>query len=244
MMRSCRGLILLAILMLGLNMLPACAQTAKDAKTSDTVTMDMRDIDIRAAIEALFRNSGKNFAVDANVEGVIPSVSFKDVPFDIALKNLLKSSGLIYRVDHNVYIISKRPETAQTTFETPPTEVPVADTEESTVRIEKVTLNYSSPREILDMMSNSSRGYGGGYGMGNGSNYGGGYGGGYGGMNGGGYGGFGGMNGGFGGGYGGFGGSNGGYNRGYGGYGSGGYSGGWNQSGIIGGSGRSHHRSW
>lgn len=228
MMRSSNSPIILVILLFALNMLPACAQTTKDTKLSEAVTMDMKDINIQTAIEAMFRNSGRNFAVDPNVEGMIPSVSFKDVPFDIALKNLLKSSGLIYRIDHNVYIISKRPETTLLMGEGPALEpTPDTEVEESTVRVEKITLNYASPREILDLMTNSSRDYGGSYGMGFG---------GYGGGNGGGYGG---------GGYGGLGGSS----RGFGGYGGGynqGNYGNYNQTSIYGGSGRSNgrYRSW
>ena len=136
-----------------------------------TVSLDLKDVEVRTAIEALFRNSGKNFAIDANVDGTIPSVSFKDVSFDTALKTLTKSNGLVYRVDSSVYIISKRPETTPVVASTgsgassQDTDASGTTTEPET-QIEKIQLNYSSPTEMLAMLSGNGHDYGnyGGYG--------------------------------------------------------------------------------
>jgi hypothetical protein len=165
---------------------PALAEEKTYAvAASDNVTLELKDLDVRSAIQALFRNSGKNFAIDPNASGRIPALSFKDVPFDKALSSLLKSVGLIHRYDGNIYIISKKiestppPEVAYTPGTLPEVEQPVAEE----VVIDKVPLNYSSATEILAAMSgDSGRGYGGfsGYGGGMGG-YGGGMGG-YGGM--------------------------------------------------------------
>lgn len=215
------------------------------APAKDAVNLDMRDIDIRAAIEALFRGTGKNFAIDPNVSGTVSSVQFKDVSFEVALRNLTKTAGLVYRVDNasNIYIISKKPETQPRpetgiTAMTPVSTYIDAPTEKE-VKIEKVPLNYTSASEILAMLGSGGREYGGFTGYGGYGNQGyGGYGnqgyGGYGGYGSrsygnqgyGGYGGYGNNYGGYGGygNYGGYGTSNsyrGGYG-GYGGYGTGG----------------------
>mgnify|MGYP005837156779 FL=1 len=218
------------------------------------VSLDLKDVDVKAAIDALFRGTGRNFSLAQGIEGTIPSLSFKDVPFSQALKNLMKSAGLVYRVENGIYTITKKPETT-TTYDpnaaglaaaTDATAVETTTTSEAV--IEKITLNNSSPREMLDLMKGGGQGgqggYGGGYG-GYGGGYGG-YGGGYGGY-GGGYGGYGGGYGGYGGGYGGYGGSSyGGYGGGYGSYGgSRSYGGSYGGYGSYGGSyGGGGYRRW
>ncbi|MCE5313521.1 MAG: hypothetical protein ABFD49_01955 [Armatimonadota bacterium] len=160
-------------------------ETTNKANTSESISLDLKNIDVKSAIEAMFRNAGKNFSMDQNVEGIIPLVSFTDVPFDTALKSLTKSAGLVFRIDHDIYLISKKPEvdkaaSVYTSSPPPPPEVE-APKSSSDVVIDKVPLNYSSPSEILAIMSGSTQ-YGA---LGNGY-------GGYGGF-GGGYGGYGGM---------------------------------------------------
>jgi type II secretory pathway component GspD/PulD (secretin) len=137
-------------------------------KSDDNISLNLKDIDIRSAIEAMFRNSGKNFALDPSVAGLnVPAVSFTDVPFDTALKSLTRSMGLVYRIDQNIYIISKKPETTLAAY-TPSLE-PTPEIEPLTsspdVIIDKVPLNYSSATEILAIMSgNTNNGFGNGYG--------------------------------------------------------------------------------
>jgi hypothetical protein len=233
----------------------ALAPTAWAANGDEpTINLDLKDVDVRAAIEALFKNTGRNYAIDAEVQGVIPSVSFKDVPFEQALRNLLKTAGLVYRVDGNIYYISKKPPasispTSGLTSVTADVGATVDTTTAEETVIEKVPLSNTGATEILSMMGGSSTGTGyggyGGYGgmMGGYGGMMGGYGG-YGGMMGG-YGGYGGMMGSYGGGYGrsgygGYGGYGGGFGGSYGGYG-GGYSG---YGGYSGGYGGSSYRRW
>jgi hypothetical protein len=219
----------------------AVASVAYAAEANNQpVNLDLKDVDAGAAIEALFKNTGRNFAIDQDARGVVvPSLSFKDVPFDQALRSLIKTAGLVFRVDGDIYLISKKPAiTANPTgpYAAVSTDVAVVDTttaKETT--IQKVPLSNTGASEILSLMGGGGSG-GGGYGGGGMGMMGGGYGG----MSGGGYGGggYGGMSGGYGGmsgggGYGGYGGSSGGYggyggsSGGYGGYGgsSGGYGG-------------------
>ncbi len=235
--------IVCAVLSVGIAAPVLAAQTAQP---SPNVNIELKDTDVKSAIEALFRGTGKNYAIDANVTGTISALSIKDVSFDAALRSLTKSSGLVFRQDSGVYIISMRPDTTQLMStsapnalpETPAVEEPVA----SEIRIEKVPLSNCSASEILAILrgNNNNSGYG-GYGSGYGGGYGG-YGGGYGSSYGSSYGsGYGSGYGSYGGGYGsGYGSS--GYNRGYGNssYGSGYSSYGSNRSGYN----NSSYRSW
>jgi len=220
-MRASRGwLMFLSVLMVLTSGMAVLAATG----VADTITLELKDVEVRSAVEALFRNSGKNFSIDQNVQGNVSSLSFKDVPFETALKNLTKSTGLVYRVDAGVYIISKRPDIPATmTSAYGGMSVPVAEyvdptTPASELTIEKIPLNYTSASEILAVMSGSGRDFASMYGqMGLGGRYQGNgqYGGGYGQYGGGGYspygGGYGGGNsnyGGYGGGYSPYGGGN------------------------------------
>jgi hypothetical protein len=148
----------------GLAAAPARSATA----SSPNVNLEMKDVDIRSAVEALFRNAGKNYTIDQDVTGTVSSLSIKDVPFDAALKNLTKSVGLIFRVDNNgeIYHISKRPEVSGrdgiggSPMPAPPIEPPV---EADDTIIEKIPLNYTSATEILAMLGSggtTARDYG------------------------------------------------------------------------------------
>lgn len=147
-----------AILMVLMSM-AACGAALAQAVADDEqkVTIELKDVDVRSAIEALFRGRGKNFAVDNNVSGTIPALSFRDVPFDTALKQLTRSAGLAYRMDSDsgIYIISKRPETPANTG-APVTPPPVAEylepTTERETKIEKIPLNYTSATEMLTLL--------------------------------------------------------------------------------------------
>lgn len=205
---------------------------AADAAQTN-VNLDLKDTDVKAAIEALFRGTGKNYSIDSSVSGTVSALSIKDVPFETALRSLTKSAGLVYRQDGGVYLISVKPDTSSLIAASMPvSELPSVDatTDEPEIKIEKIPLNNVSANEILSILggADSNRAYG-GYGMG-GWNYGMGMGGrysGYGGGYGGGYGSYGGYGGGYGSNYGGYGSrSYGGYGGNYGSYGSnyGGYN--------------------
>ncbi|MGQ9454967.1 MAG: hypothetical protein ACUVRS_04940 [Armatimonadota bacterium] len=140
---------------------------AKPTEKQHLINLELKDIDIRSAIEALFKNSGKNYAIDSNVLGIVPSVSFKDVEFETALRNLCKTAGLVYRVDNTggseVYIISRKPEQPVTPITTNPstTVEVVEETIEREVVIEKVPLTHMSASEMLAILGGAGREYGG-----------------------------------------------------------------------------------
>jgi len=166
------------------------------AEDNSTVSLELKDADVKSAIESLFRGRGRNYSITQEVSGVVPSLSISGVSFDQALKSLLKSSGLVYRVESSVYIISKKPDVSATALvdatATAATDTAATDTT-TTVEtiIDKIPLSNTGASEILSIMkgetnnSYGSGGYGnsGGYGgssyggYGGGSGYGGGYGG-------------------------------------------------------------------
>jgi hypothetical protein len=195
-------------------------------------------------LKQLFDSVGVSYTLDPNVQGTV-TVSLTDVPFTVALDNILRPLNLTYRVENGVYFVTVRQ----------PEETPLAPNIDTTtpdegVRLnlpEKVQLNYASPTLIAallggtlisyaqyELQSGSMGGFGGFGGLGGGFGGFGGLGGGFGGFGGlgGGFGGFGGFGGGgLGGGFGGFGGG------GFGGFGGGGFRGGGFGGGGFGGGG-------
>lgn len=136
------------------------------SSSNNSVSIDLKDVDVRSALEILFKNTGKNFTIDQDVSGVIPSISFKDVPFDLALKNIARTSGLTYRIDKDIYLISKRQEAATPAVD--PNTIPQSaiqdEPETQDSEIEKIQLNFSSATDVLNAMNgntnNNSNGYG------------------------------------------------------------------------------------
>jgi len=222
---------------------PLLAQQGGDP-TQRRVTVKYDQADVRFVLKQLFDSVGVSYTLDPNVQGTV-TVSLTDVPFTVALDNILRPLNLTYRVENGVYFVTVRqPEEAPLTPNVDTT------TPEEGVRLnlpEKIQLNYASPTLIAALLGGSLIGYaqyelqsgGGGFGgfggLGGGFGGFGGLGGGFGGL-GGGFGGFGGF-GGLGGGFGGLGGGFGGFGSGFGGFGGGGFRGGGFGGGGFGGGG-------
>ena len=206
---------------------PLLAQQQGGDPTQRRVTVKYDQADVRFVLKQLFDSVGVSYTLDPNVQGTV-TVSLTDVPFTVALDNILRPLNLTYRVENGVYFVTVRQ----------PEEAPLAPnvdttTPEEGVRLnlpEKIQLNYASPTLIAALLGGSLIGYaqyelqsgGGGFG-------------GFGGL-GGGFGGFGGLGGGFGG-FGGLGGGFGGFGSGFGGFGGGGFRGGGFGGGGFGGGG-------
>lgn len=175
-MRELRLRMLCSAVLAAVLMIPISGAAFAQQTAQPNVNLDLKDTDVKSAIEALFRGTGKNYSIDSNVTGTISALSIKDVPFETALKSLTKSAGLVYRQDGGVYLVSVRPDTSNLVAASSPIpEAPYIDatTDEPEIKIEKIPLNNVSATEILSILNNSdtNRGYG-GYGMGGwGSNY-------------------------------------------------------------------------
>jgi hypothetical protein len=214
------------------------------------ITLDLKGVPFRMAVEALFEKTGLQYAVEPAMPNIPLTLSLRDVDFTTALRTVTRLGGGTYRKEGPIYILGPRiaqPPATEPTAETLAPETPAAP-EAATQTWEKIpvlfnsyaVMAYAFGGQILpteeQVLAGRSSGYGDGYGGGRGgyggNSLGGLGGGGLGGLGGGGYGnlgGYGGGYGGLGGGMGGYGGGMGGYGGGLGGYGGGlgGYGGGY-----------------
>ena len=198
------------------------------------ISVNVKDIPIKSAIDLIFSGSGTQYVVEPNVPNVPVTLNIQGKPMEQILRILIRSAasqipGLTQKREGDVYIIGIRPPAPEPTNTT---EEPAPEDQStlSDVTWEKIPIQFNSyllmavafGGTILPTEDQLQGGGGGGGGFGGG---GGGFGGGGGGLGGGGFGGGGGLGGGgFGGGGGGLGG--GGFGGGGGGFGGGGFGGG------------------
>ena len=84
---------LAAVLGLALMGAPAQAQEA-GAGGEKKVTLNLRDIPLRSAIDLLFQGSGLQYAVEQQVPNVPVTLNVKDLSVDAALRLLIRLSGV------------------------------------------------------------------------------------------------------------------------------------------------------
>jgi hypothetical protein len=134
---------------------PLLAQQGGDP-SQRRVTVKYDQADVRFVLKQLFDSVGVSYTLDPNVQGTV-TVSLTDVPFTVALDNILRPLNLTYRVENGVYFVTVRQ----------PEEAPLAPnvdttTPEEGVRLnlpEKIQLNYASPTLIAALLGGSLIGY-------------------------------------------------------------------------------------
>jgi hypothetical protein len=252
----------LALFGLCVALLPAPAR-AQGADADKKVTLNLKDVPLRTAIDALFAGTGFQYSVDPNVQNVPVTLTIRDIGLQAALRLLVRQAstaqpGLTFSKDGDIFVVKIRKENPTPVTQTEEAPPEYSDTA-SEFTWEKIPVQFNNvavftlafggtmlPTEA-DVLMGSGGGGGMGGGMGGmGGGMMGGMGGGMGGMGGGMMGGMGGMGGGMmggmGGGMGGFGGGGmggfgGGGMGGFGGGGMGGFGGGGGGLGGFGGGG-------
>jgi hypothetical protein len=170
---------------------PAAAPAA--ASQPAPITLSLRDLPLRTALEALFNGTGLQHAVEPAVPNYPITLDIRDVPFSTALRTLLRlSPGVTYRKERDIYVIGMRQPPAGQPTAQEAVQPPDQTSARPEYRYEKVPLNFTHYEVMGYILGGTSfptenQISGGGGGIGGG--IGGGYGGGLGGSSGGGYGG-------------------------------------------------------
>ena len=168
---------ILLVLLFGLFFNMATTAYAQDTNLAP-ITLELRDAPIRTSLEMLFNQAGvKNYVIDNNVAG-FASMNIKELPFDVALKLIMRSAAepLTYTKENGVYIVKVRIISPAPTNPVP--DINVAPPT-SNVIWERIPLTFIDPVDLMSVLgpilniSQFSRYTGGG--MGNGG-FGGGFG--------------------------------------------------------------------
>jgi len=74
------------------------------------VTLEMKDVPMRRALQTLFEGSGLQHAVEPAVPDYPITLCIHDAPFDVALRQLMNlAPGATYRREGDIYVIGMRP---------------------------------------------------------------------------------------------------------------------------------------
>lgn len=130
---------------------------AEDAKSSGEpkVSLELRNAPVTEALRMLFKtNPGANYVIESGGDQIVRSIKLTKVSFNAALKTILNSAGLTYRMVDDVYTIGPK---QQAVISAPEqiivphitTETLPAPSQQKTVT-EKIPVLYS---DVYDMTS-------------------------------------------------------------------------------------------
>ena len=87
--------LLLALLVWTATASPSLSKAAAQPPQSRTVTLDMKDADVRDVLQSLKAQCGiRNMIVDKEVGGVAATFKFRDVPCETAFRVVFRTFGL------------------------------------------------------------------------------------------------------------------------------------------------------
>ncbi|MCC2671035.1 MAG: hypothetical protein K0Q72_3506 [Armatimonadetes bacterium] len=183
-----------AVLSIGLAAVPARAQ-APD--TDKKITVNLKDIPLRAAIDALFAGTGQQYAVNPDVQNVPVNLNIRDIGLQAGLRLLLRQAaiaqpGVTLANEGGVFVVKVRnqtllPVTVDAEDAPPEFEVEAATWEKIPIQFNNVAVFVLAfggtmlPTEADVLLGGLGGGFGGGFGgggIGGGALGGGGFGGG------------------------------------------------------------------
>jgi type II secretory pathway component HofQ len=151
----------------------AGAAAAEPAK----VTLSLRDVPLRTALETLFEGSGLQHAVEPAVPNYPITLDIRDVAFNTALRTLLRLAPQVtYRKEGDIFIIGMRQPQVDTTATTQDVQPPDDTNAQPQYEYVKLPLNFSNYQVMAYVLGGQpipdeaqiSGGGGGGYGGGGG----------------------------------------------------------------------------
>ncbi|MEP0764998.1 MAG: secretin and TonB N-terminal domain-containing protein [Fimbriimonadia bacterium] len=77
-------------------------------QTPGSVTVEGEGVPVRQVLDSLFQQAGLQYVLDPAVQGDV-TVKVKDVPFETALRLVLRQLRLTYSVEGGVYVIGPAP---------------------------------------------------------------------------------------------------------------------------------------
>ena len=68
------------------------------------VSLTVKDVDLREALRALFKQAGASYTIDSNIKGIV-TADFRGVALEDALRIVLRQVDGRYRIEGGVYMI-------------------------------------------------------------------------------------------------------------------------------------------
>jgi type II secretory pathway component GspD/PulD (secretin) len=119
------------------------------------VSLDLRDVPVRTALQELFQNAHVQYTIDPRVSGYV-TLKIADQPFDNALRLLMRVSGVPLRYtvqEGGVYVVEPRPLPAPQTYGPPPVSQGTLAAEGPRQRqFATITLTYIDPFDLAQIL--------------------------------------------------------------------------------------------
>jgi hypothetical protein len=85
------------------------AEARADVRERTKVTLDLKGVALRQALEVLFDGTGRQYAVDANVPNNPITLTLKEVSFQTTLREIVRLAGATYRQEGDLLLIESHP---------------------------------------------------------------------------------------------------------------------------------------
>jgi hypothetical protein len=136
--------------------------TSPGGSWDKVVNLEAKDMPLTEAVQQLLKDTGLSYTIDPSVAAVTVTLSFKAVKLDVALRELVRAAGCVYRLEgDSIVAITARPAvTNQTTFvgprppfQPPPGDVAVVETQSRGESLtETVPLRFADPSEVAPIL--------------------------------------------------------------------------------------------
>lgn len=97
-----------ALLTAGVALAAAPRAQAQEAETNAKIALELKEVPLRSAIEALFDKTGLQYAVETATPNTPVTLSVRDVDFTTALRTVTRLAGATYRKENAIYVIGPR----------------------------------------------------------------------------------------------------------------------------------------
>jgi len=134
-------------------------QGTRGGYKGEKLSLNFQNIEVRAVLQVIADFTGLNIITSDTVQGSL-TLRLKDVPWDQALDIILQTKGLDMRKNGNIVLIAPREELALKERQQLESQVQISDLEP--MQTELFQLNYAKASDILNIVTVTKSGTGGG----------------------------------------------------------------------------------
>lgn len=103
--RTIKLVLLIALITAAVSLQAQTDQSPAASKNAALVSIELKDLPVKDAIDALFQGTGRSYFILPGVTGRVVDLKLKGITFDEALKALTDAAGLAYTVEDGVYTV-------------------------------------------------------------------------------------------------------------------------------------------
>lgn len=129
------------------------ALSSKDMRDKIIPHLDLRNIDVRNAIDIIFKDTDASYTVDGGVQGKI-TVKAEQKPFETVLRNILNQIGASYRIQQGIYEIVMRKRLSVSRFQPDDPVMPIPGVDG--VGIYRIPIRHADPALVVKLLSEGS----------------------------------------------------------------------------------------